>query len=65
VTTAGGRTFRYRIESVRRYPKADLPGSVYSNRGPARLVVVTCGGRFDEATGHYPDDVVLTATPSS
>jgi hypothetical protein len=48
---------------VRTYPKADLPPSVYSRRGPARLVVVTCGGRFDEATGHYPDDVVLTATP--
>lgn len=63
VATTSGRTFTYRVDSVRRYPKADLPAGVYSRRGPARLVVVTCGGRFDEATGHYPDDVVLTATP--
>jgi hypothetical protein len=63
LTTAAGRTLVYRVESVRTYPKADLPPSVYSRRGPARLVVVTCGGRFDEATGHYPDDVVLTAKP--
>jgi hypothetical protein len=63
VATAAGRTLTYRVESVRTYPKADLPASVYSHRGPARLVVVTCGGRFDDATGHYPDDVVLTATP--
>jgi hypothetical protein len=64
VTVASGRTLAYRVESVRRYPKDDLPASVYSRRGRARLVVVTCGGRFDEATGHYPDDVVLTAVPA-
>jgi hypothetical protein len=65
VTTAAGRTLTYRVDSVRSYPKADLPESVYSRRGPARLVVVTCGGAFDESTGHYPDDVVLSARPGT
>jgi hypothetical protein len=27
-------------------------------------VLVTCGGRFDAATGHYPDNVVVTALPA-
>lgn len=63
LTGAGGRTFTYRIASVRRYPKALLPASVFSRSGRARLVLVTCGGPFDAATGHYLDNIVVTATP--
>lgn len=62
--TAGGRTFAYRVVTVRSYPKANLPTSVWSRRGPARLVVVTCGGPFDQATRHYRDNVVVTAVPA-
>jgi LPXTG-site transpeptidase (sortase) family protein len=63
VETAGGRTFGYRIVSVRKYPKSDLPADVYSVRGDPRLVLVTCGGRFDHASGHYLDNIVVTALP--
>jgi hypothetical protein len=63
LATAGGRTFTYRVVSVRSYPKTALPTSVWSRRGPARLVLVTCGGPFDRATGHYRDNIVLTAVP--
>jgi hypothetical protein len=63
VATAGGRTFTYKVVSVRSYLKAALPTDVWSRHGPARLVLVTCGGPFDHATGHYRDNIVLTAVP--
>lgn len=61
--TASGRTFAYRVVSIHLYAKAALPTSVYARNGKARLVLVTCGGRFDTATGHYPDDLVVVAVP--
>jgi LPXTG-site transpeptidase (sortase) family protein len=63
LATAGGRAFAYRVVSVRSYPKSALPTTIYSRQGPSRLVLVTCGGPFDEATGHYRDNVVVTAVP--
>jgi hypothetical protein len=64
VTTRSGRTFRYRVVSVRFYLKSRLPANVYSLTGRPRLVLVTCGGPFVRAAGHYRDNVVLTAVPS-
>ena len=55
---------RYRVTSVRRVRKQGLPSSIYSRSGPARLVLVTCGGPFDTKTGHYRDNVVVTAVPA-
>ncbi len=63
LTTGGGRTFTYKVVSVRSYLKSKLPTDVWSRRGPARLVLVTCGGPFDHANGHYRDNIVLTAVP--
>ncbi len=63
VTTAGGRKVRYRVVSVKRYAKTALPVSIWSRRGRARLVLVTCGGPFNAAAGHYRDNVVVTAVP--
>jgi sortase (surface protein transpeptidase) len=64
VTTTAGRTFLYRIVSVRVYPKHALPTGIYSQRGSARLVLVTCGGPFDPAVGRYRDNIVVTAVPA-
>src|SRR5262249_35818840 len=63
VTTAGGRTFAYRVVSVRSYLKRLLPADVFSVHGRPRLVLVTCGGPFDQAAGHYRDNIVVTAVP--
>ncbi len=38
---------------------------VYSLKGRARLVLVTCGGPFEPAAGRSIDDVVVTAVPVS
>jgi hypothetical protein len=42
--------------------KANLPANIFVNTGPPRLAIVTCGGPFDAATGHYLDNVVVWAT---
>jgi Sortase domain len=63
LATQGGRTFTYRVTSVKKYPKAALPTSVWSLKGRPRLVLVTCGGPFNPATGHYRDNIVVTAVP--
>jgi hypothetical protein len=64
VTTADGRVRTYRVATVRRYLKSALPTSVYSSRGRARLVLVTCGGPFLREQGAYRDNVVVTAFPA-
>ena len=61
---ADGTEHRYRVESRRSYPKTDLPADLFRTDGPPRLVLVTCGGRFDRATGHYDDNVVVHAVPT-
>jgi hypothetical protein len=50
---------RYRVTSVRRVRKQALPSSLYRRTGPARLVLVTCGGPFDGH--HYRDNIIVTA----
>ncbi len=64
VSTAGGRTYTYKVTSVKSYLKSALPADVWSRSGAARLVLVTCGGPFDQKTGHYRDNIVLTAVPA-
>jgi LPXTG-site transpeptidase (sortase) family protein len=64
VITAQGHTVTYRVTSVQTMLKADLPTDIWSQKGTNHLVLVTCGGPFDHATGHYRDNVVVTAVPA-
>ncbi len=64
VTTSDGRARTYRITSVRRLLKKNLPASAWSQRGRARLVLVTCGGPFIRSEGSYRDNIVVTALPA-
>jgi hypothetical protein len=63
VTTADGAVHRYRVVMVQTYAKTALPLTVFDRRGPPRLVLVTCGGRFDTTTKHFLDNIVVTAVP--
>ena len=63
VRSDDGRTRRYRVTSVKQMRKENLPARVFSRRGKARLVLVTCGGQFDARRGHYRDNIVVTAVP--
>jgi LPXTG-site transpeptidase (sortase) family protein len=62
---AGDRTVSYRVVSVRRVPKARLAADTdaFDQTGPARLVLVTCGGAFDRVTHRYADNLVVVADP--
>lgn len=62
VRTAGRTTLAFRVYAVREYAKTRFPTRlVYGQTPRSELRLVTCGGRFDEATGHYEDNIVLFA----
>jgi len=61
-TPAG--VLRYAVQARRLYGKDQLPGDLFTAAGRPRLVLITCGGRFDRASGHYQDNVVLYALPA-
>ena len=58
-----GSSSGFRVIARRSYAKEVLPDRLFSRKGPAMLALVTCGGRFSEATGRYEDNVVVFATP--
>jgi LPXTG-site transpeptidase (sortase) family protein len=64
LTSADGKTRSYRVTQVRVMPKAQLPLDIWSQKGHIRLELVTCGGPFDAASGHYRDNIVVTTVPA-
>lgn len=64
VRGADGREVRFAVTARREYRKADLPLDLFTGDGPPGLVLITCGGAFDPATGHYADNVVVHAAPA-
>lgn len=65
ITIHSGTTVRrYRVDEVLALKKATLDlASLFSRDGPARLHVVTCGGRFDPVARKYDENIVVVATP--
>ena len=64
VTTMFGRQVSYRIYAQALYPKAGgLPADVLAQSHKPRLVLITCGGRFDVNGRNYADNVVVYARP--
>jgi len=63
VALADGMTAVFRVTGVREYTKDDFPTEmIYGPTNYASLRVVTCGGTFDYATGHYLSSVVVFAS---
>ncbi|MFT4035693.1 MAG: class F sortase, partial [Patulibacter sp.] len=58
-----GKVRTYRVTSLRTVAKNRLPESLFTRSGERRLYLVTCGGPFNTAIGHYRDNVILTAVP--
>lgn len=53
----------FRVTDVRLYAKTQFPTvSVYGAVPDAQLRLITCGGTFDPATGHYLSNVIVFAT---
>ncbi len=63
VTREDGSVARFVVDKVERYAKDAFPtAAVYgdsTHRSELRLI--TCGGEFDDQTGHYVDNVVAYA----
>ncbi len=62
VTDEDGVTHTYRVTSVERIPKAEVPlDQLFADSGPNVLKLVTCGGSFDRNAGSYSDNYIVTA----
>ncbi|NNN08279.1 MAG: class F sortase [Acidimicrobiaceae bacterium] len=60
VTLESGRTLQFAVIGVRMYSKSNFPDQlVYGPRSYPALQLVTCGGVFDPATGHYLSNIVV------
>jgi len=64
LTDTFGVEHSYRVAARRVYPKYALPDDIFTVTGRARVVLITCGGPFDEEAGRYRDNVVVYALPS-
>ncbi|QKJ20565.1 class F sortase [Microbacterium hominis] len=65
LTDETGQARSYIVESVTYYPKTDLPvDDIFAREGAPAVVIITCGGPFDAATGRYRDNVVAVARPA-
>ncbi len=78
ISVADGRVLKYRIEAAQEYTKDQLgadaalrkrlydQGTVYGpvDRPSGRVLLVSCGGAFDNYTGEYQDNVFLYALPT-
>lgn len=60
-----GQVRSYAVVSRDRWSKDQVPlERLFARTGAPRLVVITCGGPFDESTRSYRDNVVITAVPT-
>jgi hypothetical protein len=65
LTGDGSAVATYTVVARRQYPKGMLPTDVVFGQGnAARLVLVTCGGKFNASTRHYTDNIVVFAVPA-
>jgi LPXTG-site transpeptidase (sortase) family protein len=63
VKRADGTLVEFRVTSVQTYLKDHFPTEeVYGAVPDPELRLITCGGAFDAATGHYLSNIVVYAT---
>jgi LPXTG-site transpeptidase (sortase) family protein len=62
VDSLDGTTSTFTVSRVEVYPKDAFPTmEVYGDTERPELRLITCGGDFDPATGHYRDNTVVYA----
>lgn len=66
VTVVGqdNKVTHWKVTRVQVVLKSALPAALFVNSGPPRLALVSCGGPFNAATGHYLDNVIAWAEPA-
>ena len=64
VDHADGSSSQWRVVARTVYPKHELPiEEIFTRFGDPRLVLITCGGAFDNTERSYDDNVVVYAEP--
>jgi sortase (surface protein transpeptidase) len=62
VQLADGQVATFVIDGLQKTPKTTFPtDAVYGKLSDPGLRVVTCGGAYDPATGHYLDNIIVYA----
>lgn len=63
VADAKGRVRAFEVERSERVAKTALPTrKIWGKTSEPALRLITCGGAFDRATGHYTDNVIVYAS---
>ena len=63
ITRTDRKVAVFTVNAVLRFHKTQFPTQlVYGNTNHAALRLITCGGPFDTATGHYLDNIVVLAS---
>jgi sortase (surface protein transpeptidase) len=66
IRRSDGSTVEFLVTAVQSYLKDRFPTqAVYGPTPDAELRLITCGGVFDSATGHYLSNIVVYATAAS
>lgn len=65
LTTAAHQALGYKVTGRRAFAKAGgLPSDLFSTSDAPRLVLITCGGRFNTTTRSYDDNIIVFAMPA-
>jgi hypothetical protein len=57
------KTAIFKVGSIEEYPQDSFPTKkVYGPTKYPALRLITCGGTFNTATGHYSDNIVVYAS---
>jgi sortase (surface protein transpeptidase) len=57
-----GSVARFLVERIEQFPKAEFPTEMVYGAVPyPALRLITCGGTFNQGTGHYEDNVIVFA----
>lgn len=66
ITADDGSTSRWVMTSSEQTPKDQLPvARIWERTRSPLLRLITCGGVFDSATGHYVDNLIVYAEPAA
>jgi LPXTG-site transpeptidase (sortase) family protein len=62
VTDKDGTVHAFEMQRMKQTPKDQLPtDEIWGKTSGPALRLITCGGSFDKATGHYRDNVTIFA----
>lgn len=63
VARADGSVASFKVDSLQQFDQSNFPTeTVYGNIDHAGLRLITCGGTFNRATGHYTENTVVFAS---